>query len=658
MPSHVPPTRTLPPRPSLAQLRKQAKELLKAYRAGTDPAVIEVEQFERSPDPATFALADAQRVLARTYGFSSWAALKDHVEATYFESLIAAAEAGDVAALRQLAQADPDSVDKHSESRDRALQRAAIHRHEELTRILMQLGADARTGIWPHRDATSAYAIAVDREYTEISAVIEREEERRRGRLSQKPGAALTAVDALRHALIEGRGAEAIALMEADPTLIASCDLNAVTPLHIAAWKHDPAMVGWLLEHGAPPGALALREVPVRVPADNSPAQSGKTPLDFAAFVAGPAPEGQGGILYFMENAHVAPALLEETASLLLSRGAALTPRAAVALGDCEAVRQMHREGRLRNEIHFVRGGLISIAVRVNRPEMVSLLLDLGFDPDETVPTDEGYPSGGMPLWFASQCGRHDIAKLLLARGADVNAVVCACGDAVCAAADEMMTELLRKHGARLTVETVTDPKIAQAILDGTVTAYSLGDTEPLTSKVAAEHLCGGDPELIRICLPHITRERDDPWWGSVLKSATLPESFRLVLDHGIDPDLLFEGGYTMLHHLATPVAGRKGAFVPPEEQRLERATMLLDAGASLTIRDPLLKSTPLGWACRWGRIELVRLYLQRGADAVESDAEPWATPMAWARKRGHDEIVDLLRSAGSSDRVSSEDAT
>jgi ankyrin repeat protein len=77
------------------------------------------------------------------------------------------------------------------------------------------------------------------------------------------------------------------------------------------------------------------------------------------------------------------------------------------------------------------------------------------------------------------------------------------------------------------------------------------------------------------------------------------------------------------------------------------RATMLLDAGASLTIRDSLLQSTPLGWACRWGRIELVRLYLERGADAVESDAEPWATPLAWAAQRGHHEIVQLLRSAG-----------
>ncbi len=82
-------------------------------------------------------------------------------------------------------------------------------------------------------------------------------------------------------------------------------------------------------------------------------------------------------------------------------------------------------------------------------------------------------------------------------------------------------------------------------------------------------------------------------------------------------------------------------------KKRLNCATMLLDAGASFNRRDPLLKSTPLGWACRWGRIKLVRLYLQSGADPLESAAETWATPMAWASKGGHREIVEWLHSRG-----------
>lgn len=650
MSSQPAPTRTLPDKPSLAQLRKQAKELLKSYRAGNEAAVAEVERFEQSADPANLTLADAQRVLARAYGLASWPALKDHVDGVNLEALLAAVEAGDVAAVRRIAKAHPEWINQEAGFRGSALHRAIMQRNEELTRTLMQLGGDARTGIWPHRDATSAYAIAADREYREIVATIETEEDNRRAQLSRGETATGTAVDALSQAIIEGRTADAIALMEADPALISSCDLYSVTPLHLAAWKHDPALVDWLLDHGASAGALASRSVPVRVPADDYPVESGKTPLDFAAFVAGRAPEGRDSVFWFMENAHIAPARFHETARLLLQKRGELTPRAAVALGDGEALLQMHRRLRLHNEIHFVRGGLISIAVRVNRPDMVSLLLDLGLDPDESVPTDDGCRSWGMPLWFASMCGRHEIAELLLARGADVNAVVYACGDSMCMAADEKIVALLRKHGARLTVQTVTDTKTAQAILDGSVIAYSLDDTEPLTQKDAAEMLCGGDPDFIRMCLPHITRKRDDPWWNGVLMSAKVPEGLKLVLDNGVAVDIPFAGGFTMLHHLATPVAGRRGAYVPTEDEHLRRATMLLDAGASLTIRDSLLKSTPLGWACRWGRIELVKLYLERGADFVEADAEPWATPLAWAKKGGHSAIIELLHSHSSHD--------
>ena len=79
-------------------------------------------------------------------------------------------------------------------------------------------------------------------------------------------------------------------------------------------------------------------------------------------------------------------------------------------------------------------------------------------------------------------------------------------------------------------------------------------------------------------------------------------------------------------------------------EERLAFATLLLDAGARPDIRDNILKSTPLGWACRWGRVELVKLLLEHGADPVEADAEPWATPRAWAEKMGRHEVLALLR--------------
>src|SRR5215475_16149610 len=80
------PASLLPARPSLGQLRKQAKELLRAYRAGDTGAVERFRaQISRLTDPAPpdeMILADAQFVLAREYGFEKWAELVHHVAAT------------------------------------------------------------------------------------------------------------------------------------------------------------------------------------------------------------------------------------------------------------------------------------------------------------------------------------------------------------------------------------------------------------------------------------------------------------------------------------------------------------------------------------------------------------------------------------------------
>lgn len=49
----------------------------------------------------------------------------------------------------------------------------------------MQKGANARAGIRPHRDATSAWTLAHERGYDDIVAIIEEEEEHRSKRISK-----------------------------------------------------------------------------------------------------------------------------------------------------------------------------------------------------------------------------------------------------------------------------------------------------------------------------------------------------------------------------------------------------------------------------------------------------------------------------------------
>jgi ankyrin repeat protein len=83
------------------------------------------------------------------------------------------------------------------------------------------------------------------------------------------------------------------------------------------------------------------------------------------------------------------------------------------------------------------------------------------------------------------------------------------------------------------------------------------------------------------------------------------------------------------------------------EEEAAAFAAALLDAGARMDVRDDILQSTPLGWACRWGRAGVANAMLERGADPLKVDAEEWARPRAWAEKMGHEGVLSLLREHG-----------
>lgn len=70
------PVRRLPVRPDLDQLRRQAKELLRACRDGDPAALAEVREFHPAPPaPGALKLADAQLVTARAHQCASWTRL-------------------------------------------------------------------------------------------------------------------------------------------------------------------------------------------------------------------------------------------------------------------------------------------------------------------------------------------------------------------------------------------------------------------------------------------------------------------------------------------------------------------------------------------------------------------------------------------------------
>src|SRR5579872_4121171 len=390
--------RRLPAQPSLEQLRKQAKELLDRYRGGDAAAIAEVEHHERRPNPAAFALHDAQRVLARSYGFSSWPKLKAFVDGVTVARLAEAVQSGDLDRVRTMLEARPELaiMDMAENNEHRALHFAVLRRDVPMVRLLMQQGADARQGIFPHRAATTAFAIARDREYHEVSAAIEEEEQRRRAELSCPNLTISPLQDQIADAIRQGDRAAAIRLLETDLSLIRACDRLGATPLHAAACELDCELVRWLLERGA---SVRKRDL------------QGLTPLDRAALA------GERGFA--------------EAAKLLLDRGAEITIRAAVAMGDGERVREwIAAEPELLRQMDN-SGGLVTLAVHHGQLEMVRLLLDLGADVDERITLEqvkEPTPSWGFPLWHAAMENRLEIVRLLLDRGAHPNANVYASG--------------------------------------------------------------------------------------------------------------------------------------------------------------------------------------------------------------------------------------
>jgi len=65
----------------------------------------------------------------------------------------------------------------------------------------------------------------------------------------------------------------------------------------------------------------------------------------------------------------------------------------------------------------------------------------------------------------------------------------------------------------------------------------------------------------------------------------------------------------------------------------IERARILLDAGASISARDEEYRSTPLAWAARTNMPEMVEFLLARGAPTNLPDDPPW--PRLWRGPSG-----------------------
>jgi hypothetical protein len=91
------PDRNIPDRPDLEQYRKQARDLLHAARAGEQEAIARFHKHHPrvrdaampASEQARILLADAQLVIAREHGFSSWPAFAKQIETLRVERAFA-----------------------------------------------------------------------------------------------------------------------------------------------------------------------------------------------------------------------------------------------------------------------------------------------------------------------------------------------------------------------------------------------------------------------------------------------------------------------------------------------------------------------------------------------------------------------------------------
>ncbi|MGA3090949.1 MAG: ankyrin repeat domain-containing protein [Terriglobales bacterium] len=319
-------SRQLPPNPSLEQLKKQAKGLLKRQQAADSEALTRIREYhprwrnlsERQVAALLFSLADAQLVIASEYGFSSWAKLQSHVKtleaasstAEAVASLRDAAGKGDLVRLNTLLDAHPELIDERGGEGGRTpLHHAVFGNSEAAVKVLLVRGAN--------------------------------------------------------------------------PNI--RCEGDNAYPLHFAVEKHQFPIIRLLVEHGADTvGEGDYHEL------------------------------GVIGWATAWDYAQATPDIV----AYLLGHGARHNIFSAVAVGETEVIREL--VARTPNDLERRMNGTVMrsmplhLAVMKNQPTALTTLLDLGAN---TESIDEARFSA---LDLAAFYGRHDLAQVLLERGAKV----------------------------------------------------------------------------------------------------------------------------------------------------------------------------------------------------------------------------------------------
>lgn len=397
----APASSPLPDAPSLEWLRKQAKRRLEELRQ-TEP---------------TARLADAQFALAKQYGFSSWRALKAHVDSLTVEGqLFEAARTGDVERLAALLDTYPEKL----HARAKPYQWTLLHlaaRHLAAVDLLLKRGLDVNA----RERGDNTYAMHWAAAGGELD-VVQRLADAGGDVVGQGDDHELEVIgwatcwdgcdDAAHHAVADflvSRGARhhifsAIAMnltdevrriVVADPSALnrrMSHNEAQQLPLHFAVRMNRPDMITLLLDLGADPLSVDGSGLPA------------------AAYATAP-----------MTDRRVMEAIRRMTAAELLSaergdrppRGSAMDLIAALALGEWETAAQLVRDN---HKLVEPANGVLHLMAKRNDVAAVRWLLDHGADPSARW---SHWDADVTPLHLAALGGHVEVARVLLERGAD-----------------------------------------------------------------------------------------------------------------------------------------------------------------------------------------------------------------------------------------------
>jgi ankyrin repeat protein len=394
--------RALPDHPNLDWLRKQAKRVLDELRAA---------------DP-TAQLADAQFELAKSYGFSSWRALKAHVDSLTIDGqLFDAARTADVAKLRALLDEHPDKLYAREKPYAWTLLHAAAQKgHVAVVELLLARGLDVNArekgdNTYAMHWAAAAGHLDVVRRLADAGGDVVGHGDDHELEVIGWATCWDGCDDAAHHAVADfliSRGARhhifsAIAMnlagevrriVAADPTALnrrMSRNENNQTPLHFAVRMNRPVMVELLLELGADPLAVDGAGQPVA-----SYAKDNRVDRDIMKAI----------------RAMTKAELTSADRGHRSARSGALDLVASLTLEDWDTGAQLLRD----NGELLSTGGALHLLAKRGDASAVKWLLDRGADPNARW---AHWDADVTPLHMAVWSGNVDVARLLLAAGAD-----------------------------------------------------------------------------------------------------------------------------------------------------------------------------------------------------------------------------------------------